>query len=282
MLVQHAFSSAQLQLSSGWLEREEASLTEVSLLSTIAVAAKKLVPMAQHHRGSALHYGFTGRDLVNTLETLIERAGRFQLQPQDVAESSQAQRKLALQVAKSLRAQLWIWPVSSFGDDEQICDDEVYTFMDDGSGEHSGSASVDPDTIPTGVVTPLTLCYSPLCAQDGADALFGCYSPHCPRAPSSPLRNPISADAGTQLGSAIHGAGHPGSHAMEPPETRKLAWAETVDPSVLLTLSKQEIARQNEIHEVIQKEEDFYEDLSLLDTLFIPALERPNAQGDPP
>lgn len=130
----------------------------------------------------------------------------------------------------------------------------------------------DLDELPTGVFTPLTRCYSPLCNASGP---YSCYSPSCPNSAVSPLCDPVS---GLNRTATRRDA----APAQATDQTYKKAWAELVPPELLKSIPPAEIARQNAILETIQKEEEFLSDLELLDSLFVRGLQKPSDTGDPP
>ena len=83
----------------------------------------------------------------------------------------QNDRRAALEVARSLKSQLYFIEVDF--DDMPLTDslDDVFTFMDESEAGAGGGFT----ELPTGVFTYLTKCYSPSCTGDG-----GCYAPRCP------------------------------------------------------------------------------------------------------
>ena len=284
--MRNDFSSAtSITADSAFAQEKPAPFVEVSFLSHLAAAAKRRVPRNIHQRGNSQQTGFTGRELVSTLEALLQSSERpLNSLFNPFTHASVTARDLSMQIARSLQAQLWVhsveWHESELCDD----DDEIFGFLQDepGPSGYNPFPMHDLDTTPSSVITPLTSCYSPLCAQDAGDNLFACYSPYCPRARSTPLREEYVAASSSGLGAGPTAASVLTEGSSAALKERKLAWAESVSPEILQSLSKREISRQNEIHEAIQKEEEFYEDLSLLDTLFVPGLERPSPQGDPP
>lgn len=157
----------------------------------------------------------------------------------------------------------------------------------------SNSAS-DLDELPTGVFTPLTNCYSPLCGKPNSP--FECYSSSCPRSKISPLKRHISSASNSVSNSNLSGVGGPslstsnsfnnGNGATTPTNNESRmnsrAWVELVPKELLSSLPKREIDRQNAIHETIQKEEEYLADVELLEDLFVQGLLKPNEAGDPP
>jgi hypothetical protein len=133
-----------------------------ALLSNMAVYLKDHVPRTEHTRGAIpFPMSFTGSDIVSTLDRALP----------DPFKS----RRLALQVARSLHMQLFFFEVR---DNTQPVDDgldQVYIFADEGG-------TGDWEELPTGVLTQVTNCYSPLCARLTAYGIGGggCLSPSCP------------------------------------------------------------------------------------------------------
>lgn len=83
-------------------------------------------------------------------------------------------RRVALGVARSLQSQLFFYEVEWGGKQLQDGVEDVYMFLDDSEGM-SGDTP-EREELPTGVITMLTKCYSPLC-QEGVK----CYAYGCPR-----------------------------------------------------------------------------------------------------
>lgn len=79
-------------------------------------------------------------------------------------------RRIALDVARSLKTQLFIIEVDF--DDVPLTDtvDDVFIFLDESEAGGGGFSEM-----PTGVCTHLTKCYSPSCTGDER-----CYAPMCP------------------------------------------------------------------------------------------------------
>ncbi|PWN53390.1 hypothetical protein IE53DRAFT_404637 [Violaceomyces palustris] len=142
----------------------------------------------------------------------------------------------------------------------------------------------DLDELPTGIFTPLSNCYSPLCGKPGVPAGSRCYSFSCPHSTNSLLNRTTSASSGFGMGASnpdLSGGARSKGDSKAGPEQKK-AWAELVPPELLKSIPPTEVQRQNAILETIQKEEEFLSDLELLETLFVRGLQKPSAQGDPP
>ncbi|TRM58720.1 CNH domain-containing protein [Schizophyllum amplum] len=110
------------------------------------------VPRGTHVKGSIPYpRAFTGKDIVSTIQSSIQR---------ELAINhgvSTNDRRISLQVARSLQNQLFFYEVEWGGRELQ-----------DGVEDRA--------ELPTGVVTMLTKCYSPSCGEDNP-----CYCYSCPR-----------------------------------------------------------------------------------------------------
>jgi len=91
-------------------------------------------------------------------------------------------RRVALQVARSLQNQLFFFEVEWGGRILQDGVEDVFMFYDEQDGE--SDVLFEREELPTGVVTMLTRCYSPSCADSGAEGP-PCYSFSCPKRVSS-------------------------------------------------------------------------------------------------
>lgn len=98
---------------------------------------------------------------------------------------------------------------------------------------------------PTGVFTMLTECYSPTCES-------GCYSISCPR----------------KLFYL--------NLANTAPAVKETEWALTVPPTLLASLTKNEISRQNAIYELIETEKEYVADLQNTIAVFVQPILRGN------
>jgi hypothetical protein len=306
------------------VQTTDGSQPDFALLSTIAVLLRDAVPRGKQIKGSVSYpFSFTGRDVVSTIQALIPRehaawAAGLALGQLDAAR----ERRVALLVAKTLKSQLFFHEVDWGQNDLRDGVEEVYMFLEDslaGSGTPAARQDSDNaferelalahetgqkpasragqqpradgmDELPTGVFTPLTACYSPLCGKPDAPRGSECYSLSCPRARSSaigqrltsqPLADAVALPPAGELSrwgqpmQAAHSGAAGKSHMAA-------AWADLVPPDLLKSIPKKEIKRQNAILETIQKEEEFLSDLELLETLFLHRLEKPSDAGDPP
>jgi hypothetical protein len=83
-----------------------------------------------------------------------------------------------LQVARSLQNQLFFFEVEWGGRILQDGVEDVFMFYDEQDG--GSDAIFEKEELPTGVVTMLTRCYSPSCADSGPEGP-PCYSYSCPK-----------------------------------------------------------------------------------------------------
>ncbi|CAO1627553.1 unnamed protein product [Parajaminaea phylloscopi] len=305
------------------------SFVDFSLLSHLAVLLKDALPRGDHVKGSISYPGsFTGKDIVSAIQSLIpaERTGFAAIDGgSSSVEDSQAQakaRRLALDVARSLKAQLFFSEVD-WGD-TQLQDgvDEVYVFLDpamnqaagDGSGGDQFESMMGQDAINfSSVALDLSLSFGkrasvaqkrihPVSSGEVEELPTGvvvpytsCYSPLCGQLKSGSAGTATpgcySPSCPRSEGSLLQRAGSAtGTTAVGDAQgltgaaggIAHKAWAELVPAEILASLPKSEITRQNAILEHIQKEEDFLADLELLGSLFITGLERPSDNGDPP
>ncbi|TFK29596.1 hypothetical protein FA15DRAFT_663742 [Coprinopsis marcescibilis] len=227
-----------------WDEEEEdpSSFLNLSLLSHIAVQLRDKVPRATHVKGSIPYdRAFTGKDVVSTIQNLIQR---------DLAINhglSTNDRRVAVQVARSLQSQLFFYEVEWGGTVLQDGVEDVFMFLDDQEG---GSASAPGmEELPTGVITMLSRCYSPSCGEG-----VSCYAYGCPR------KGNFVLDVVTS--------------SVDPIVTKRDSWSASIDPSVLASLPESEIKRQSIIHNLLAREEQYVQDLDVVESVFIRPLRR--------
>lgn len=103
----------------------------------------------------------------------------------------------------------------------------------------------DQNVMPNGVFTLLTDCYSPTCSRERL-----CYSARCPRRQEQQKRQ--------------RGHHREGSNSYLVTQHEDRLWINTVPKSILESLDKNEIKRQENIYELIYTEKDFVEDLTYL------------------
>ncbi|BGO99068.1 Rho guanyl-nucleotide exchange factor [Rhodotorula toruloides] len=226
-----------------------------ALLSDLAVYVKDHVARGPRQKGSIEHYGFTGEDVVSAIRQALPSPANFD-------------RRLALAIARSMQQALWFHEVD--WSDSPLRDapgGHVYAFLEDeirdGRGaspdDLAGGRHDDPAAeLPTGVFVDLTRCYSPYCGQFSTSGYHGaCYSYTCPN-----RRNTGLSRVGSTL-SAIS--------AVEIVEEAD-NWATSVPKSLLDSLSQSEIAYQNQVFELIQGEQKYFEDLQFIETGFVEPL----------
>ncbi|KAJ7493246.1 signal transducer [Mycena galericulata] len=222
-------------------EEDETRFVNFSLLSHIAVQLRDKVPRGTHVKGSIPYpRAFTGKDIVSTIQAQIQR---------ELAVNhgiSTSDRRAALQVARSLQSQLFFYEVEWGGRVLQDGVEDVYMFLDDAEG--ASDAPREREELPTGVVTMLTKCYSPSCGDE-----MPCYSYGCPRRGNSfvtPAPGP----------------------AESPALPLREEWPHTVPQEVLSQLPESEINRQTIIHKLISKEDQYVQDLDLVESIFLKPL----------
>ncbi|KAG9050431.1 hypothetical protein FS837_005504 [Tulasnella sp. UAMH 9824] len=211
-------------------DEDDSRFINLALLSHIAVRLRDKVPRATHVKGSIPYpRAFTGKDIVSTIQSIIQREILITL------GISTNDRRIALQVARSLQNQLFFYEVEWGGRTLSDSVEDVYMFLDDempGEGEAGPSNGLSEGftELPTGVITV---------------------------APSVVLESTPSG---------------PDQSAS------KRGWKQTVTQEVIDSIGEREVRRQNIIHKMIEKEEQFVQDLEFIDTYFIKALRR----ADPP
>ncbi|KAJ7623683.1 signal transducer [Roridomyces roridus] len=224
-------------------EDDESRFVNYSLLSHIAVQLRDKVPRGTHVKGSIPYpRAFTGKDIVSTIQTQIQR---------ELAVNhgiSTSDRSAALQVARSLQSQLFFYEVEWGGRVLQDGVEDVYMFLDD----VEGASDAPREELPTGVVTMLTKCYTPSCEDE-----VPCYSYGCPRRGNT-LVLPTPGPAET------------------PTLPLREEWPNTVPQEVLSQLPESEINRQTIIHKLISKEDQYIQDLDIVETVFLKPLRAAN------
>ncbi|KAH8833200.1 CNH domain-containing protein [Flagelloscypha sp. PMI_526] len=209
-----------------------------ALLSHLAVQLKDKVVRQTHVKGSIPYpKAFTGKDIVSTLQSLIQR---------ELATThgiSTSDRAIAVQAARSLQSQLFFMEVEWGGGVLQDGVEDVFMFPDESDFGIDG-----PGGLPNGVITTLTKCYSATCAEDDP-----CYSGVCPRRKRPP----------------------PTSNEMvyePPPKPIVDSWSANVPREVLQRLPPAEVNRQTIIHKLISKEQAYLHDLDLIESAFMKPL----------
>ncbi|EAU90429.2 signal transducer [Coprinopsis cinerea okayama7 len=233
-----------------WDEEEEdpSMFINLSLLSHIAVQLRDKIPRATHVKGGIPYdRAFTGKDVVSTIQGMIQR---------ELAINhglSTSDRRVAVQVARSLQSQLFFYEVEWGGAVLQDGVEDVYMFLDDQEG---GSSVRELEELPTGVITMLTRCYSPSCG-DGVS----CYAFGCPRKGNFTLEAVASPVDAEPMGS----------------KAKRESWSASIDPVVLSSLPESEVKRQSIIHGLVVREEQYVQDLDIVETVFLRPLRRSGA-----
>jgi hypothetical protein len=214
-----------------------------SLLSHLAVRLRDKVPRGTHVKSSIPYpRAFTGKDIVSTIQSQIQRELLIN------HGVSTADRRAALQVARSLQSQLFFYEVEWGDKPLQDGVEDVYMFLDDLEG--NSESQREREELPTAVITMLTKCYTSTCSEDDP-----CYSWVCPRRRAGLITDITSAPE---------------------PDLTPLTedWLNSVDPAILRSLPESEIHRQTIIHKTISQEEQYIQDLDAVEALFIRPLRR--------
>ncbi|THU88754.1 Dbl homology domain-containing protein [Dendrothele bispora CBS 962.96] len=246
-----AFDGPRGELGWEWeYSDDEESFVNFSLLSHLAVQLRDKVPRGTHVKGNIPYpRAFTGKDIVTTVQQLIQK--ELALNHRFPAND----RRAALQVARSLQSQLFFYEVEWGGRVLQDGVEDVYMFLDDPEGA-GPSGSGFAEELPTGVITMLTKCYVPTCVDEDP-----CYAFDCPK-------------RGSSIFAAINGGEPEAPAPLSPNKT----WPETVPTEVLESLPESEINRQTIIHKIIHKEDQYIQDLDIVEFVFI----RPLRNSNPP
>ncbi|KAJ9121658.1 hypothetical protein QFC22_002278 [Naganishia vaughanmartiniae] len=228
-------------------EENEMNFFMPSLESHVAVQLRDRVERNTHIKGGiAWPASFTGRDVVTVIQSLMP----------DWTRTSSNDRRFALSVARSLHKQLFFVEVD--WDDKPLRDamEGVYQFNEiDGAGALAYE-------LPTGVQIMVTKCYSPSCVADK-----GCYSSRCPYNISPDVYLKMERKASMATINTVN---------MQEQERERIQ--NSLDESLLSTLSESERKRQLIIHQAVIAEEQYKADLEALETLYI----SPLRLADPP
>ncbi|KAG9014371.1 hypothetical protein FRB94_012777 [Tulasnella sp. JGI-2019a] len=240
-------------------EEDDWRFINLALLSHIAVRLRDKVPRSTHVKGSIPYpRAFTGKEVVSTIQSIIQRELLITL------GISTNDRRMALQVARSLQNQLFFYEVEWGGRSLSDSVEDVFMFLDDDSnvsvGEGGSSGGGDMgladglQELPTGVITLLTKCYAPSCGPDSGV----CYSYGCPRrgqATPALLATPA---------------------IVVEPTTVKRGWKQMVSQEIIDSIGEREVRRQNIIFKMVEKEEHYIQDLDFIETNFIKAIRKEN------
>lgn len=267
----HATPHVAMPLASSHLS----AFVDLARLSHVAQLLSCVIPRQPLIKGSIVYpLSFTGRTLVTTLADMLSQyvhaSPCFSMSESLLLHAA---RPLALSIAHSLQTQLFVHEAD--WEDHPMSDDVGGVYMlysdripSDKAGPAqvalpglsaelfvttpwqtmaltpvaaAAAAAAPTQELPTGLLTPLTRCYSPTCSHTEGS----CYAPSCPRTKRMLLCAP-----------------------EEPRDTvdtvTAAAWVETVPASLVASLPPGEVKRQNAIYEFVQKEEAFLQDLNLL------------------
>lgn len=225
-------------------EEDPTAFLDLSLLSNIAVQLQLKVPRGVHVKGR-IHYpcAFTGKDIVTSIHSILEqklvRQHRW----------SKTDRRVALQVARSLQRQLFFYEVEWGSRTLQDGVEDVYMFLDEMEG-----GTVERAELPSGVATMLTRCYSIMC--EGTEP---CYSYSCPLRGMAKFL-PTNVEVTTN-----------------PPRED---WTAGVQANILRGLPEYEISRQTIIHKLVSKEEQYVQDLDIVEDVFMRPLRQVKVVDD--
>ncbi|EPB91715.1 hypothetical protein HMPREF1544_01426 [Mucor circinelloides 1006PhL] len=226
-----------------------------ALLSKVAEAFQERIVLSTKSKDSIKYKDvFDGKEAVDKLAFIIKSNDR----------------NLALLIGRSLDSQKFFHDVNY---EHRLRDSslELYQFRRDQLNMRPKSGIVHPqdainsksavqDTLPNGVFTLLTDCYSPTCTREKL-----CYSSRCPRRQEQAKRN--NASSPSKRGHSREGSS---SYLINQQEDR--LWINTVPKTLLDTLSKDEKKRQENIYELVYTEKDFVNDLTYLKEQWIQPL----------
>ncbi|KAF9240727.1 CNH domain-containing protein [Melanogaster broomeanus] len=213
--------------------RTHSPIVYPALLSRVAEAFKERVAIADRVKdGLTYTDAFDGREAVDKIAYIIKTTDR----------------NLALLLGRALDAQKFFHDVTY---DHRLRDSaaELYQFRTKLSP--FGSESAEEFTLPSGVFTLLTDCYSPTCSRDQL-----CYSIACPRRLEQQSRLNMKPQPGLKKQLSRESLGD----FVEP----GTLWIHSVPQEVVNSVSDAEKRRQEAINEVIYTERDFVRDMEYL------------------
>ncbi|PPQ91478.1 hypothetical protein CVT25_013735 [Psilocybe cyanescens] len=213
-----------------------------ALLSRVAQAFRKRIPIADRLKdGLTYKDSFDGREAVDKIAYIIKTTDR----------------NLALLLGRALDAQKFFHDVTY---DHRLRDsaNELYQFQTKMPSPFD-SPIVDEITLPSGVFTLLTDCYSPTCSRDQL-----CYSIACPRRLEQQARLNMKPQPG--LSKQISK-----DSLNDVPDAGTL-WIHSVPQEIVNSVSDTEKKRQEAINEVIYTERDFVRDMEYLRDVWISKL----------
>ncbi|KAI9475761.1 MAG: CNH domain-containing protein [Benjaminiella poitrasii] len=255
------------------IPKEQISSIYPALLSKVAEVFKlQIVPSTKSKDSIKYKDVFDGKEAVDKLASIIKSSDR----------------NLALLLGRALDSQKFFHDVNY---EHRLRDSskEIYQFKENGLNLRPKSgiiaatntkgnttpavgtstfaiATVEEDSLPNGVFTLLTDCYSPTCTRERL-----CYSPRCPRRQEQTRLSNTHAPQ--------RGHSREGSSSYLPNQQEDRLWINTVPKSVLESLSKEETKRQENIFELVYTEKDFIDDLTYIKEEWIePLLSNENQQ----
>ncbi|GAA5935183.1 hypothetical protein JCM3775_007227 [Rhodotorula graminis] len=236
---------------------------------------------------------FSGATAISTLVRALPSSS-------SAAMSARSPRQVAQRVAESLLAQLWIhdphWGAGVGGSGDWraggagVRDDDSQRFVLAREGPLG-----DDIAVPNGVIVEAARCYSPFCERferergegekvgGSSGAGGGCYAYDCPN--RKPALHRLASTLSTTTAASPSSAAFltstsPSPSAapstVPPPQPEADNWATSVPSEVRDALDKREIAYQNQVFELVQGEQKYYDDLCLIETAFVEPLR--NAQ----
>ncbi|ORX87719.1 hypothetical protein BCR32DRAFT_194653, partial [Anaeromyces robustus] len=219
-----------------------------ALLSNVATVFMKYVPMATYIKDSIKYTNcFRGSDAVETLKLIIRTKDR----------------NLALLLGRALGNQNLFHDVT-YNHFLRDNSNELYQFSNDIMNliiENAKKSEIN--TLPHGVYTLLTRCYSPTCSEGNM-----CYSISCPRRlEQQNLLNHVART--TALAEKIMNKVNSNNPENE-------FWSTVIPENIVNSVSDTERKRQEVIFELIKTEREYVEDLDFIQKVYIQKLRYSN------
>ncbi|KAJ3224469.1 RHO1 GDP-GTP exchange protein 2 [Clydaea vesicula] len=241
-------------------KRKDTKPVYPAFLSLVADAFRKNITLSTNFKyGLDYQDSFSGKEAVNVIAKVIKTNDR----------------NLALLIGRALDAQIFFNDVT-WNHRLRDSSNEIYQFQNVNFAQQSWhDKDLEPDdvidglinannstinsnsSLPNGIFTLLTDCYSPTCSRDRL-----CYSIACPRRLEQ--QNRLAIQTKTDII----------TEEKTDSNTRKeTSWSQSVTKDILESVSTQELKRQETIFEFIQGEINFSMDLELLISVVINKLE---------
>ncbi|ORX55506.1 hypothetical protein BCR36DRAFT_403069 [Piromyces finnis] len=247
-----------------------------ALLSNVATVFMKYVPVASYIKDSIKYTNcFRGSDAVDTLKLIIRTSDR----------------NLALLLGRALGNQNFFHDVTynHFLRDNpnelyqfstnltfpEVVNESLYNIEKTGIPEDNtilqekkeqvieNAKKSEVDSLPNGVYTLLTRCYSPTCSENNM-----CYSISCPRRlEQQNLLNHVART--TALAEKI-------MNKIDNNNSENQYWSTVMPENIVNSVSETERKRQEVIFELIKTEREYVEDLDLIQKLYIQKLRYSN------